>query len=235
MKENFEIRAAARESLSGRWTTFVLTTLIFSIIVGAIDVISNFPAIRSGMYWSTVYHTSSSFYSVIGLLVSIFVLLPLSYGFALIFLRLVRNDDTLDPVTGLFYGFNDYGRAIAIQLLVGIYTFLWSLLLIIPGIIKAYSYSMSVFISYDNPELSTDDCINKSMAMMEGHKFDLFLLDLSFIGWGILALFTCGIGFLWLVPYIQTSHAVFYEELKLQETAQFAGTESRLGQFAKFE
>jgi len=159
----------------------------------------------------------------------------LSYGFNIIFLQLVRKDETLQPVKDMFVGFNNYARTLGVTLLMVVYVFLWSLLLFVPGIIKSYSYAMTFFIANDNPELSADECIEKSMAMMEGHKFDLFLLDLSFIGWGILALFTCGIGFLWLVPYIQTSHAVFYEELKLQEMTQFAGTESKLGQFAKFE
>ena len=93
----------------------------------------------------------------------------------------------------------------------------WFLLFIIPGIIKAYAYAMTYYISYDNPELSAEECINRSMKMMYGHKLDLFLLDLSFIGWILLSILTLGVGMLWVTPYMYTSRAKFYEELKMQE------------------
>ena len=92
--------------------------------------------------------------------------------------------------------------------------FLWTLLFIIPGIVKAFAYSMTPFILDENPELTPVEAIHRSRMMMKGHKFDLFWLYLSFIGWGILCLFTAGIGFLWLVPYVQTAEAAFYEEVK---------------------
>ncbi|MBP8089023.1 MAG: DUF975 family protein, partial [Phocaeicola sp.] len=94
------------------------------------------------------------------------------------------------------------------------YTFLLTLLLVIPGIMKSYSYAMTLFILKDYPELQYDAAIEKSMAMMSGHKMKMFLLDLSFIGWAILCCFTLGIGFLFLAPYVEASHAAFYEDLK---------------------
>ena len=87
-------------------------------------------------------------------------------------------------------------------------------MLIIPGVIKAYSYAMTDFILKDKPEMKNNAAIEKSMAMMDGYKMKLFLLDLSFIGWFILCLFTFGIGFFFLQPYIQVAHAAFYENLK---------------------
>ena len=76
---------------------------------------------------------------------------------------------------------------------------------------------MTVFIAEDEPQLSPMECIDKSMAMMKGHKWQLFLLDLSFIGWFILCMLTFGIGFLWLTPYQGMAHVVFYEQLKAAE------------------
>ncbi len=75
---------------------------------------------------------------------------------------------------------------------------------------------MACFISRDCPDIPVDDCIYLSRKMMNGHKFRLFLLDLSFIGWVILCILTLGIGFFWLQPYIQCSHAHFYEEVKAE-------------------
>lgn len=150
----------------------------------------------------------------VGQAISILIVLPLNYGLSIALLRLVREDD-MEVLRNMGEEVrHDYGRALAVPLLTGIFTFLWLLLLIIPGIIKAYAYSMANYISVDHPEYSPNDCINYSQDMMYGHKMDLFLLDLSFIGWILLSIATLGIGFLWLIPYMQTARAVFYEEIK---------------------
>ena len=124
-------------------------------------------------------------------------------------------------MNSLFLGFKKpwLPKSFLIPFLVGIYTVLWTLLLIIPGIIKAYSYAMAPYVFKDNPEISCDDAIKESMRLMDGHKLQLFLLDLSFIGWVILASLTLGIGFLWLVPYWQTTRVHFYEDLKKEMPA----------------
>ncbi|MDR2806022.1 MAG: DUF975 family protein, partial [Dysgonamonadaceae bacterium] len=117
----------------------------------------------------------------------------------------------------LFEGFKNYGKVLGTTLLTTLYIFLWMLLLIIPGIIKSYSYAMTPYLLRDNPELGADELICKSMEMMKGHKKKLFLLDLSFIGWGLLCIYTLGSGFLWLAPYISSSHAAFYEDLRAEQ------------------
>lgn len=119
----------------------------------------------------------------------------------------------------LFDGFKDYLRIFLTMLLVQIYTVLWMLLLIVPGIIKSYSYSMTSFVLADNPDMKYDAAIEESMRLMKGHKMDLFLLDLSMIGWGILSLLTAGIGLLFLAPYNTTAHAHFYEGLLAEDNA----------------
>ena len=122
----------------------------------------------------------------------------------------------------LFAGYRQFGRIFVAYLLIFVYTFLWTLLFIIPGIVKSYSYAMTPYILADHPELSGEQAISRSMAMMQGNKLRLFLLHLSFIGWAILATLTCGIGFLWLYPYIYASMAVFYEDVKKDFEEKYA-------------
>ena len=143
-----------------------------------------------------------------------FVIYPLGVGFANAFLRLfVRGDNALTENMYKIATKNYWHKVWGMFLMV-LFICLWSLLLIIPGIIKTFSYAMTPFILEENPDLSANDAIDRSRAMMKGHKFDLFWLLLSFIGWGILCIFTLGIGLLWLTPYMQTSVAAFYEDVK---------------------
>ena len=130
-------------------------------------------------------------------------------------LDVVRGGNDVNIGT-LFAGFNDFGRIVGTKLLKAIYTFLWSLLLVIPGIVKMYSYAMTDYILRDEPQLANNAAIEKSMSMMDGNKMKLFMLDLSFIGWAILCMFTLGIGYLFLQPYVEASHVAFYEDLKAQ-------------------
>lgn len=95
-----------------------------------------------------------------------------------------------------------------------IFVFLWSLLFVIPGIVKAYSYALTPYIIVDDPQISVREAIRKSQKLMSGQKFNLFYLQLSFIGWFLLSCITGGIGFLWFIPYYYTSQAVFYRNLR---------------------
>ncbi len=192
MQTNSDIRALARQDLSGNWTQPVLATLVYTLITGAISSIP-----------------------YVGFIANLLVGLPLGYSFYLLFLKFVRGEKE-NMVPRLFDCFKDYGKSFGISFMVFLYTLLWSLLLIVPGIIKSLSYSMSFFISEDHPEYSIDECITTSMKMMDGHKMDLFLLILSFIGWFLLSILTLGIGLLWLIPYMYTSIAHFYEQLKAE-------------------
>ena len=164
---------------------------------------------------TTLVFGAVSYIPVVG---SILVALPMMYGYSIVMLSVMRGGEM--NIGGLFDGFNDFGRVVGTKLLQAIYTFLWMLLLVIPGIIKSYSYAMTDFILKDEPLLANNAAIEKSMAMMDGNKMKLFLLDLSFIGWAILCLFTFGIGFLFLQPYVQSAHAAFYEDLKAQTVVE---------------
>lgn len=183
----------ALKSLNGKWGKGAVAIIIFYAITFAI---SSFDYIQQGL----------------GSIITLFVMLPISWGLACFFLSISRDEEVTNAT--LFDGFKDYGRVFITLLLQNIYTLLWTLLLIVPGIIKSFSYAMTPFVLKDNPEMSGNAAIEESMRIMDGKKMDLFMLYLSFIGWGILACLTLGIGFLFLIPYMETTLAHFYEDAK---------------------
>lgn len=192
MKQNSELRAQARAALQGKWIMAAVAALIYSAIAGGLSSIP-----------------------FLGWIGSLIIGLPVGYGFVILMFGVIKGVDEID-LGILFEGFQDFSRILGTKLLQTIYTLLWSLLLVIPGIIKCYSYALTDYILKENPELRNNAAIEKSMAMMAGHKMKLFLLDLSFIGWAILCLLTLGLGLLFLQPYMQVSRAAFYEDLKLE-------------------
>jgi len=143
----------------------------------------------------------------------------LVFGLYLYYLSLVREkagDFNLLFKAFSFSGKNLglFGKTLGAYLLMSLYVFLWTLLLIIPGIIAAYSYRMVFYLLIDDPELGVSEALRQSKKMMYGYKTKLFCLDLSFIGWALLCILTFGIGLLWLYPYMLTSQTIFYEELR---------------------
>ena len=151
--------------------------------------------------------------STISGLLSAFVLTP---AFALsiynVYLAVANDGDV--KASDAFSGFNNFWAAFKVTFMVGLFTFLWSLLFVIPGIIKSISYSMSMYILSENPDKPTMDCINESKEMTEGHKMELFVLGLSFIGWILLGTITLGLGFIYVIPYMNTTFANAYKSLK---------------------
>ena len=208
MKTNQDYKNAALAALKGNWAPAIVATIIYLAVTIIVSLLTE------------IYDPETSSGAVAGLtllgwlLLSIFGSMPLGVGYCNSLNLLLLEDN--NQVTGnmLKIGYGNILRNVGGMLLVGVFTFLWTLLLIIPGIIKSLAYSMTPFILKDYPELSANQAINLSMKMMEGRKFDLFYLYLSFIGWGILAIFTLGIGYLWLMPYMYTSTAAFYQNVK---------------------
>lgn len=139
---------------------------------------------------------------------------PMSLGAAYVILKLARTGQKID-FKDLFRGFTqDIGQNILLGLLSSLFVALWSLLLIVPGIMKAYSYSMIYYIKADHPEYDWRTCLHASQEMTYGHKMELFVLDLSFIGWYILGTLCLGVGTLWVIPYHETAKALVYEQIK---------------------
>ena len=144
---------------------------------------------------------------------------PLSYGASKVFLRRVYGEENIRIET-MFDGFkDDFGGTLLLGLMESIFIGLWSMLFVVPGIIKAYSYAMSFYIKVDHPEYDWQACMNASKTMMRGHKGELFVLDLSFIGWMIVGSLALGIGTLWVAPYMERTRANFYACLCAQNPA----------------
>ncbi len=195
---NYKNRALS--ALENKWGNFVLITFVYGFIIGITQILSG-------------DKDSPAILHLIGLVLFILAL-PLTWGYQTLFLGAVRGGDA--TAKDMFEGYNKelFSRVLTTTLLYYVYVFLWSLLLLIPGCIKSYSYAMTPYILKDNPEMKNNAAIEESMRMMDGHKLELFLLDLSFIGWAILSILTCCIGFLWLVPYMNMARVNFYEDLK---------------------
>ena len=195
---NYKNRALS--ALENKWGNFVLITFVYGFIIGITQILSG-------------DKDSPAILHLIGLVLFILAL-PLTWGYQTLFLGAVRGGEA--TAKDMFEGYNKelFSRVLTTTLLYYVYVFLWSLLLLIPGCIKSYSYAMTPYILKDNPEMKNNAAIEESMRMMDGHKLELFLLDLSFIGWAILSILTCCIGFLWLVPYMTMARVNFYEDLK---------------------
>ena len=197
-----QLRQKGANDLSGRWGEAALLTFVYVII--------------AGIFSASVSAGTDLFVPGLGTVLSL-LLMPMGWGYSVAFLANHRRE-TDDPfhLGCLFDGYRDFVRIFLTLLLQGIYTVLWTLLLIVPGIIKALSYAMTPFILRDRPDLEYNDAIELSMAMMEGHKADLFWLYLSFIGWALLCILTLCIGYFWLEPYVTSTMANFYEEVKAE-------------------
>lgn len=183
-------RENARKALGGNifsnnWMMSLVAILIYSAIIG---VASTFP------------------------IITIVISGPFLVGVSSFFIALSRNNTT--NIENLFDGFkNDFLQTFLIGLMTSIFTFLWSLLFIIPGIVKTYAYSMAPYIKCDNPEYDWKQCLDESQRIMKGKKWKLFCLDFSFIGWIIVAALACGIGTFWVTPYMQAARTSFYESI----------------------
>lgn len=158
---------------------------------------------------------------VIGLLLSgtivggLLVAGVLELGIAMSCLKLVRKQQL--TVNNLFDSLNQFVPALMASILMWIYTLLWSLLLVIPGIIASINYSMTYYILADYPQLTANQAISKSKELMHGYKWKFFCLQLSFIGWIIVGAFTLGILYIWLAPHMLCTNAVFYEYVRSQK------------------
>ncbi|MBQ9194080.1 MAG: DUF975 family protein, partial [Bacteroidales bacterium] len=209
MKTNTFFKDSALAALRGNWGKAVLAVLVYLFIGLAIAGPMGYTSIMMQDTLGTASFSSLSDamemvqdpefmaaqktangVSSLTFLLEIFLLLPLEVAFLNIFRKLLVNGDT--NMVGNLFNFSNYWKKVGGMLLVGILTFLWSLLFIIPGIIKAFSYAMTPFILDENPELGASEAIHRSRMMMKNHKFDLFWLYLSFIGWFLLCCITCG-------------------------------------------
>lgn len=236
MKYAADFRQIARNALKGRWGIAVVAGLIASLL-GAIgssgpklnielndgnfnaslqvlgqDVISTN---GSTEFWA-VFAGIATYIAIFAIAMAVVLFIMgsiVEIGYMRFNLDLV--DRQKEAELGTMFGyFNFWKTAACARLLQGVYTLLWSLLFIIPGIIASYSYAMTSYILAENPELTASEAIECSKQMMSGNRWRLFCMQISFIGWEILsALLTFGIGGLWITPYKQAATAAFYREI----------------------
>lgn len=181
-----QVKANAKAALKGHLGLSIGVTLVIGILMGVASA------------------------TVIG---AILLAGPLTAGLAFFFMKLYRKEDvTFNDSLG---GFSNFTNNMAAAILVGIFTFLWTLLFFIPGIIKQLSYSMTFYILNDHPEYTATQAITESRKMMKGHKGELFVLYLSFIGWDLLSVLTLGIlEIVYVTPYKNAAVAGFYDAIK---------------------
>ncbi|PEB54060.1 hypothetical protein CON65_06710 [Bacillus pseudomycoides] len=202
-----DLKGRALDALEGKWGLAVGTTLLIAVFASVCKLVVTFPF---SMIWG--WNEARGSFSVD--IVVMLIIGPLTLGAYYLVLNAIREREV--RIGQLFRWFTDgtkFIKSFLTYLLVCIYLTLWTILLIIPGIIKSFSYAMTYFILNDHPEYSMNQAITESRRMMDGHKMDYFLLCLSFIGWFLLSIVTLGIGFLWLAPYFYTTTAAFYDEI----------------------
>lgn len=216
------LRARARENLRGMWPVAIGVAAIAYLLGGLMFGAQFFPelkteftatdleALRNFEFDRINTHMRVGNINTIGLVGFILGgVIQLGYG-----QFLLKQHDKLEPTwNDLFSQFHRFGQGFAQKFLRGLYCFLWGLLFIIPGIVKAYSYAMTPYIMAENPDMSAQDALRASMELMDGHKGELFWLRLTFIGWDILAALTLNLGHLALNPYKNAAEAAFYREL----------------------
>ncbi|MCR5049858.1 MAG: DUF975 family protein [Paludibacteraceae bacterium] len=221
MRSNSEYRAMARETLADCWSEYALVALVVSIIPIAFRVPETIGKVLS-IGWLENWGRG------LGLLEIIFLTIPLGCTFQNMLLSEVRKEEAKEGyLMSLIHGFaaNWDKYVIGGLLMMLIFMLVGPLTLCVGLIVLAMAYEMFQFVVKDNPDLSAIDALRRSRMIMRGHKWQLFVLCLSFIGWGLLCILTFFIGFLWLTPYINTSIAHFYEDVKAEYELKLANGE----------
>ncbi len=224
------LRARARANLAGNWGISVAVAVVAVLLGGHIIGLSFFPDLEYSMspekfpvlqkyadWWNEglrIGHVTFNFRNGIFGFAAFLIGGVLQIGYADFLLK--QHDGKETSFNDLFSKFDYFGTGFAQRFLRSLYVMLWSLLFIIPGIIKEYSYAMTPFILGEHPNLTASQAIKLSEQLMEGHKADLFLLELSFIGWNILAMFTLNLGNVALNPYKNAAYAAFYRQLQAE-------------------
>ena len=208
MFDRVKYKEFAKKQLKGRWLIPVVMTLITGIIISALtipEIPNNVAAFLESTENSTSYYNDfeyitenspSSFLAIIKTLITAVLLIAQIS----VYLLMSRSAEPV-KLANFIEGFANWFRGILALLWQTLWIFLWSLLFIIPGIVKGFAYSQTFFLVAEFPKLSIRKAMKISMIITNGHKGDLFVMCLSFIGWEILSCFTFGIGKLWLTPY----------------------------------
>lgn len=185
--DNVTLMHMAQRSLRGKWGLAIGTFVVYTLLTSA---------------FGTTPQTG---------ILSLLIAGPFALGAAMFSLSISRGKEA--RLEQIFNGFRYFGNALATYLLMLLYIVLGLLLLIVPGIIMALSYSMTFYILADNPTLGPREALAQSRRLTDGYKWKLFYLCLRLLGLALLCILTLGIGFLWLIPYANVTMAEFYDDL----------------------
>lgn len=227
MKYASDFRQSARDALRGKWGLAVLAGIIASLLGAGGTSVPSYSFeynVEEGNASFNLSEFLSAWWILIGGFLAVILIVVVIISIAMLIIGSVVDvgyskfnleliDNANPAISNLFDYFKYWKSAVLMNLLRGLYVFLWSLLFVIPGIIATYRYAMASYILAEHPELPVNEAITRSKEMMQGNKFRLFCLMFSFIGWDILCVLTFGIGNFWLVPYKKAAMADFYREV----------------------
>lgn len=201
MMERTELKSRAKIQLTGHWALAILTCLVYNIIIQSTSIDASVPSWLKSEFVVTL--------NIIGLI----LYGPIQVGLSRFILKLATRESKAKFVD-LFSGIDVFIKSLFMTIIIFIAITIGTILLIVPGIIVGLMFSQAYYILAENPTLSVIECLKQSSKMMDGFKGELFILELSFIGWIIVCLFTLGIGFLWYSPYYEMTKGNFYIQLK---------------------
>ena len=234
MRSSSDLRFIARRALTGRWGVAIGSSIVASLLGGIYSANINFnfnfsdnEAAGNGVF-SWFSNLTGSQMVLLGAAGAFLLNMALVFSIARLFIGSIVgigyarfNLDLVDNVTEarfatLFSYMRFWKVAIITRIVRTLYIVLWTLLFIIPGIIASYNYALTDYILAENPELTTKEALELSKKMMYGHRFRLFCLEFSFIGWAFLCVLSLGIGLIWLLPYTEAAKAAFYRDVAFQ-------------------
>jgi uncharacterized membrane protein len=212
MKQNSQYRQEGRSLTKGKILNIFLISLVFSVAVGLISSVGS--AFAPQIDWETMTVISEGvpgldlLFSVLVFVLGTYV----TYNLTKVFIQVTKNENP-QIEESLIVAFKEQPvKAPLLGFIEGIFLSLWTLLLIVPGFVKTYSYALSTFILVNEPDIDAVAAITKSRQLMDGKKLQLFLLDLSYIGWYVLSLFTFGILTIWVASWHQTARTLFFQD-----------------------
>ena len=216
-----QLKQRAKAAMRKVSPNIYLVSVVCLLLTTAPNFVINFPTVRL-MFRADSLERAMEIYqnsnlsggfalSLAVLAMNVFLTL-VTCGWQLYTLRASRGEDPGSFDT-LFACFRQFWRFLCVQILMDLFIFLWTMLFIIPGIIASLAYSQTIYIMLDHPDMPVLDAIRASKQLMKGHKWEYFVLGLSFIGWSILSSFTLGLLSIWLTPYQYVTFANYYNGL----------------------
>lgn len=228
MLNRIELKRGAKVITKSARVSAYRITLIFMLILAALSLAEDYVGANEGvwvqvgdmeiLFRSSYLFSHPAFPTPVVLFVSVFVWLlgcVLDAGYIQYHQGVRRGEEM--PIASLFDGFGFVGKIVLLNLVMAVFIALWSMLLIVPGIIAAYRYRFALYNLCENPELGVMDALNMSKQQTRGYKLDLFVLDVTFLGWSLLCVLTAGILSIWITPYIQQTDLGYFEAIKAEK------------------